>query len=169
MSGRPPSPQEREHKLRRALEFIRNAFHRRPTVPEIARAGKMSPFHFHRVFKARYGESAFEMVARLQVERAQELMLRGMPLAEVAERVGYNSQGHFCMRFKQATGATPAQWLRQNVRAGGNGRAGSNGRNGRARHQRRRVARRASALLSWVLSAIAWQAGWADACLAWTA
>jgi AraC-like DNA-binding protein len=68
MTGRSFPPRER--KLQQALEFIRGAFHRRPTVPEIARAGDLSPFHFHRLFKARFGESAFEMVARLQVERA---------------------------------------------------------------------------------------------------
>ena len=149
-----------------ALAFIRGSFHRRPTVPEIASAGKLSPFHFHRLFKARFGESAFEMVARLQVERAQELMLKGVPLADVAAKVGYNSQGHFCMRFKQATGATPAQWLRGNT-----GRSGDAGRNGRVRRQtareRSRSARRTTAarLVSWLLPGLAWQAGWSDAAL----
>jgi len=154
----------RERKLQMALAFIRGRFHRRPTVPEIASAGKLSPFHFHRLFKARFGESAFEMVARLQVERAQELMLKGVPLADVAAKVGYNSQGHFCMRFKQATGATPAQWLRQNTR----GHAGPNGRDRRqAARDRVRGARRAAVarLISWLLPGLAWQAGWSDVAL----
>src|SRR6476661_7581421 len=79
-----------------------------------ARAGRLSTFHFHRLFKKRFGETAFEVVVRLQVERSKELMLQGVPLADVGRRVGFNSQSHFSTRFKQATGVTPARWLRQN-------------------------------------------------------
>jgi AraC-like DNA-binding protein len=133
----------RERQLQTALEYIHRSFHRRPTVAEIARAGRLSTFHFHRLFKKRFGETAFEVVVRLQVERSKELMLQGVPLADVGRRVGFNSQSHFSTRFKQATGVTPARWLRQNATP----------------PRRRRAGGRASqvlGLLSWFVSGLAW-------------
>jgi len=137
----------RESQLQTALEYIHRMFHRRPTVAEIARAGRLSTFHFHRLFKKRFGETAFEVVVRLQVERSKELMLRGVPLADVGRRVGFNSQSHFSTRFKQATGVTPARWLKQNL-----------AKPRRARHPARRtVARAVNAVkfLSWLASGLA--------------
>jgi AraC-like DNA-binding protein len=141
----------RERQLQSAMEFIHRTFHRRPTVAEIAKAGRLSTFHFHRLFKKRFGETAFEVVVRLQVERAKELMLQGVPLADVGRRVGFNSQSHFSTRFKQATGVTPARWLRQNAPAPRRRRTG-------ARIGARIGARAGSVLglLSWLVSGLAW-------------
>ena len=113
MAGRPLPPRERE--LLDAADFIRRSFHRRPTLSEIARAARLSPFHLHRLFKQRFGESPFRMVARLQMEHAQELLLRGLPAAEVATRLGFNDASHFGARFRRETGTTPTRWLRQKL------------------------------------------------------
>ena len=104
-----------------AADFIRRTFHRRPGLVEIAEAAGISPFHLHRLFKRRFKETPFQMVSRLQVERAKELLVEGLPGAEVAERVGFANQSHFVTRFKRATGTTPARWARDNNRAGAKG------------------------------------------------
>ena len=114
MADRPIALDERT--LRQAFDYIRRRFHRRPTLSEIAAVCRVSPFHFHRVFARRYGETPFEMVCRLQIDRAKELLLEGVPLAEVAARCGFCSQSHFGSRFKSVTGTPPARWLRQNGR-----------------------------------------------------
>jgi AraC-like DNA-binding protein len=53
-----------------------------------------------------------QMVAEFQVGHAKELMMRGVPLADVADRCGFSNQSHFTARFKQLTGETPARWRR---------------------------------------------------------
>ena len=120
MPGRPRSRREQELERQRALsaaaEFIRRSFHRRPTLAEIAEAAHLSPFHLHRLFKRQFGESPFQMVARLQIERAKELLLQGVPSGEIAGRVGFAHHSHFVTRFKQATGSTPARWQRDKMR-----------------------------------------------------
>ena len=88
-----------ERKLRESFDYIRRRFHRRPTLSEIAAVCQVSPFHFHRVFARRFGETPFEMVCRLQIERAKELLLEGVPVAEVGARCGFCSQSQFGSRF----------------------------------------------------------------------
>ena len=101
-----------ERKLHDAVRFIRRSFHQRPTLDDIGQAVGLSSFHLHRVFTRRFGESPFQMVARLQVEHAKALLLRGVPAKEVAGRCGYATQSHMTSRFRMATGTTPARWLR---------------------------------------------------------
>jgi len=105
-------PLERE--LHRALVFIRRSFHRRPRLPEIAMAAHLSPFHFHRQFKRRYGRTPHQVVSELQVGKAKTLMLRGVPLRAVATRCGFSHASHFSACFKHATGTTPKRWLLAN-------------------------------------------------------
>ena len=117
MPGRTLPPRERE--LLDAADFIRRNFRRRPTLVEIAEAANLSRFHFQRLFKRRFGESPYQMVARLQIEHAKELLLQDVPGPEIARRVGFAHHSHFITRFKQVTGATPAKWRRVEAREPG--------------------------------------------------
>jgi AraC family transcriptional regulator len=99
--------------LERAAAVIRCSFHRRPKLAELAAAAGLSPFHFLRVFKRHFGETPFQMVARLQIDLAKRLMRAGVPLRQVADRCGFAHPSHFSLRFKQATGTTPRRWLRE--------------------------------------------------------
>ena len=101
-----------------AADFIRRNFHGRPSLVEIAKAARLSRFHLHRLFKQRFGETPYRMVARLQIERAKELLLQGLSVAEVARRIGFEYSSHFVTRFKQVTGATPAKWRCMSPRPG---------------------------------------------------
>ena len=43
-------------------------------LADVARAARLSPFHFHRVFQALVGETLAEFVKRLRLERALVMM-----------------------------------------------------------------------------------------------
>ena len=45
-----------------------------------------------------------------RLDTAREAMLRGRPLAEVADEVGFADQAHFTRVFKAASGLTPARY-----------------------------------------------------------
>ena len=102
---------DEEKGLRRAAEFIRRSFHRRPRLAELAALAGLSQFHFHRRFKARFGETPRQMTARLQIEHAKRLIAQGVPLHDVAARCGFSHHSHFSTRFKRATGTQPSRWL----------------------------------------------------------
>ena len=83
----------------------------RPRLEDIAKVVGMSRWHFHRRFKAHFGETPSRALVRHQLEESKRLMLAGEPLTRVARRTGFLHQSHFSTRFKRETGKTPTQWL----------------------------------------------------------
>ena len=94
--------------LNRAVEMLHTEFNRNLTVAEIAGAVGVHPFHLSRVFRRFYRQSIGEYTHSLRVEFAcRELSKREARLADIAIRVGFSDQSHFCRVFKQVTGVTP--------------------------------------------------------------
>lgn len=96
-----------------AMKFMRDQFHRGPTLHEIARQVHLSPFHFHRRFTELLGITPKHFLLDCQIAQAKcQLMKREKDLAAIATECGFAHQSHFTSRFKQATGLTPTRWRR---------------------------------------------------------
>jgi AraC-like DNA-binding protein len=96
-----------------ALKFMRQEFHRGPTLGEIAKQVHLSPFHFHRRFAELLGLTPKHYLLECQITEAkQQLLARKKELAQIATDCGFAHQSHFTSRFKQATGLTPTRWRR---------------------------------------------------------
>jgi AraC family transcriptional regulator len=110
-----PSPvnAEQQVRLRRVMDYLQAHFHEHPTLAVLAQVGGLSPFHFHRLFRACYGKTLKRVTTELQVEHAQRLMLRGVKTAEAAASAGFANQSHLTSRFKMIVGMTPGAWLRR--------------------------------------------------------
>jgi AraC family transcriptional regulator len=80
-------------------------------LARLADVACLSPYHFHRVYRAMQGETAAETVRRLRLHRAAvELITGELPVARVARRAGYSSQEAFTRAFKAAYGVPPARY-----------------------------------------------------------
>jgi len=96
-----------------ALKFMRDEFHRGPTLVEISKQVELSPFHFHRRFTELLGLTPKQYLLECQIHEAKtQLLAREKELAEIAGDCGFAHQSHFTSRFKQATGLTPTRWRR---------------------------------------------------------
>lgn len=96
-----------------ALKFMQQAFHRGPTLVEIAKQVELSPFHFHRRFTELLGLTPKQYLLECQIHEAKtQLLSRVKDLAVIARDCGFAHQSHFTSRFKQATGLTPTRWRR---------------------------------------------------------
>lgn len=96
-----------------ALKFMRQEFHRGPTLGEIAKQVHLSPFHFHRRFAELLGLTPKHYLLECQITEAKvQLLARRKELAQIATDCGFAHQSHFTSRFKQATGLTPTRWRR---------------------------------------------------------
>ena len=84
------------------------------TVAELAAVAGFSPYHFSRLFTARFGESVMGYV-RLCRLQAASLRLTGdapPPLAELAFDCGFESQEAFTRAFRRQYGVPPGQFKR---------------------------------------------------------
>ena len=97
-----------------AMKFMRQEFHRGPTLGEISRQVHLSPFHFHRRFTELLGLTPKHYLLECQINAAKvELVSGKKELTQIAADCGFAHQSHFTSRFKQATGLTPTRWRRQ--------------------------------------------------------
>lgn len=73
----------------------------------------MSPYHWHRVYRAIQGETIAATVKRLRLHRAAgQLAHSKISIEEIAERSGYSSLAAFSRAFTQIYGQPPAQFRR---------------------------------------------------------
>jgi AraC family transcriptional regulator len=75
----------------------------------MARAARLSPFHFHRVFQALVGSTPADFVKRRRLEKALGLMAgsRAQSLTSIALACGFTSPSDFSRSFKQHYGVAP--------------------------------------------------------------
>jgi AraC family transcriptional regulator len=99
-----------------ALE-IEGMLDRRAGLIEVAHAFRRSPFHFHRQFSKRVGETPRRYVERLRLERAAyQLAVYDTPVVQVAMALGFNSHETFARAFRRKFRCSPTDY-RQSARA----------------------------------------------------
>jgi AraC family transcriptional regulator len=81
-----------------------------PSLAELASAAAVSPFHFHRIWRALTGETVGQTILRLRMEASQELLLiKGASVTETAIAVGFGTPQSFARAFRRHTGLTPSK------------------------------------------------------------
>ncbi|HEY7818429.1 MAG TPA: AraC family transcriptional regulator, partial [Vicinamibacteria bacterium] len=102
---------ELRRRVRRGVEFIHAHLASPLPLKAIASAACLSPFHFHRLFAALYGETPHRYIVRLRLERARSL-LRSTErnVAEVAHGSGFESVGSFTALFRRRFGVPPGRF-----------------------------------------------------------
>jgi AraC-like DNA-binding protein len=79
-----------------------------PTICQVARAAGMNETSLKHGFKAVYGETIFEFSVRCRMQHALSLLReRRMPVARIAEAVGYAHQTSFATAFRRHFDVSP--------------------------------------------------------------
>jgi AraC family transcriptional regulator of adaptative response/methylated-DNA-[protein]-cysteine methyltransferase len=94
-------------------EFIQHA-EQLPRLAELAERAGMSPYHFHRVFKATTGLSPRAYATAQRAGRVRGELKRSPTVTQAIMDAGYNSGGRFYADSNELLGMTPRQY-----RAGG--------------------------------------------------
>jgi AraC family transcriptional regulator len=104
--------------LRRAKEFLHEAFTTPLRLEDIARAAGASPAYLTDVFRRFEGISLQRYVTQLRLGRALiELPYRD-DLTALALDLGFSSHSHFTLAFRRSFGCTPS-WFRRSTRREG--------------------------------------------------
>jgi AraC family transcriptional regulator of adaptative response/methylated-DNA-[protein]-cysteine methyltransferase len=85
-----------------------------PSLAGLAAEARLSPWHFHRVFKAQTGLTPKEYAAAHRARRAREALPKSRTVTDAIYAAGFGSSGRFYETSARMLGMTPTQF-----RAGG--------------------------------------------------
>lgn len=98
-------------RLTRVSAYIHDHLDEELSLDALAGIACLSPYHWHRIYHAHFGETVAATVRRLRLQRAAaDLAHTGKPITKVAERAGYDSQAAFTRAFSAAFGLPPAKY-----------------------------------------------------------
>lgn len=95
-----------------AIAILKKQIRYTLTVGELAQRLLVSERTLQRAFEAVYGESVYATFKRMKIGHAQQLLLSGSPVKQVALATGYRSASAFVQAFKDITSLTPGEWTR---------------------------------------------------------
>ncbi|MEZ4450142.1 MAG: GyrI-like domain-containing protein [Nannocystaceae bacterium] len=100
------------HRVNQAIDHVLTHLAEPIRLEDVAARARLSPFHFHRIFKALVGETLADFVTRVRLVRALRLMSqRPRPnLTGIALACGLGSGSNFSRVFKQRYGAAPSRF-----------------------------------------------------------
>ena len=98
----------------KTVDFIRENYHKRLTLEDLARVAGYSPNYFHHVFTAVMGVTPQQYLLAERIRRAKILLAESeKPISEIAYECGFASQSHFSLRFRELTYCTPGEYRRR--------------------------------------------------------
>jgi AraC family transcriptional regulator of adaptative response/methylated-DNA-[protein]-cysteine methyltransferase len=110
-------PAERQAALIAAACRTIEAAESPPSLADLARAGGLSPHHFHRLFKAVAGVTAKAYADAHRARKVREGLAAGSTVTEAIYDAGFNSGGRFYARSGEVLGMTPTRFRRGGERA----------------------------------------------------
>jgi AraC family transcriptional regulator len=97
-------------RLERAAALLSERLDNPPSLEELAKAAAVSPFHFHRIWRALTGETVRQTLLRLRLEVSRELLqTKNANVTETALAVGFGTPQSFARAFRRHTGMTPSE------------------------------------------------------------
>jgi AraC family transcriptional regulator len=99
-------------RINRVIDYIEENIDKEFVLADLARVANFSPFHFHRIFSAMVGETLFQFIQRIRLEKAA-MQLYNNPkksITEIALDCGFSSSTTFARSFKDTFQMSASQW-----------------------------------------------------------
>ena len=124
---------EYQARINRVMDFVERHLGDPLPLDQLAEVACFSPFHFHRLFTAMTGESLYQFILRLRLERAASQLCfnRRKSVTEVALDCGFGGSAAFARAFRAAFGVSATAFragnrkkrktIRKNAQAGPGG------------------------------------------------
>jgi len=96
--------------VKQCCDFIQHHLYEDIDIAHVAEELHFSKSYISQKFKAETGIPMDKYIRQLKIKEAKLLMNTDVPLAEIAQTLGFSSQSHFSTTFKKETGHTPLQY-----------------------------------------------------------
>lgn len=99
-----------------AIKHLQENYHNPSLTNEtLARECRLSEVHFRKLFLKQYNTTPKQYVIDIRIDKAKQLLTDGiMKINAIAEECGFSNPYHFCRVFKQKTGMTPTEYMKNN-------------------------------------------------------
>lgn len=85
------------------------------TNADLAMQCRISEVYFRRIFTSCYNMTPKQFLIDIRINKAKQLLSEGaLKINSVAVKCGFSNQYHFCRVFKEKTGLTPTEYMKQN-------------------------------------------------------
>ena len=82
---------------------------------ELAEKCNISEVYFRKIFTENYKTTPKQFIMDIRINKAKQFLSDGLiKVGAVAEQCGFSNQYHFCRLFKEKTGITPTEYMKQN-------------------------------------------------------
>ncbi len=100
-------------KIETVIAYIHEHFDEELRLEHLAKIAGISPYHFHRIFRAIMDETIGELVLRIRMEKAIRMLLleRHKTVLEIALDVGFTNPSSFSRAFKRYFGFSASDLL----------------------------------------------------------
>ena len=100
--------------IRSAMRYVEDNLRHTLTLKEVAEHVHLNASYFSALFKEKAKLTFSEYMTRRRLERAKQLLLStDLPVATIAEEVGYQTDKYFISLFKTYEGITPGQYRKE--------------------------------------------------------
>ena len=99
-----------------ALKYLENNY-TNPALSNLVLAQQcnISEVYLRKLFAARFGATPRQHLIDIRMGKARQLLTDGvLSVTAVSEACGFSNVYHFCRLFKQKTGLTPMQYMKEN-------------------------------------------------------
>jgi AraC family transcriptional regulator len=112
----PSIDHEYQSRINKVMDFIEAHLDEEHTLEELAAVASFSKYHFHRIFTAMTGETPFQFLSRIRLEKAAALLCgnNNLPVSDVAFQCGFSSLSIFSRTFRQYFQRSPTEWRNAN-------------------------------------------------------
>nr|WP_233835629.1 GyrI-like domain-containing protein [Paraburkholderia sp. ZP32-5] len=107
---KPSTERDYRRRIARVVETILLEPGAPHTLESLAAVAHLSPYHFHRVYRAVMGESVVETVKRLRLAEAAQRLTDAAQVTAVAHDAGYDSAQAFARAFRGFAGVSPSEF-----------------------------------------------------------
>ena len=85
------------------------------SISTLANVCNISEVYFRKLFIQQYGISPKQYIIDVRIEKARQLLTDGrLKIGAVSEECGFTNPYHFSRQFKNKTGLTPTEYMKQN-------------------------------------------------------
>lgn len=109
--------QEYKSRINKAFDYIEANLNHTFTLEEIAEQAHFSKYHFHRIFSAMVGETPFQFIQRIRLEKAASMLVnrKQYSVSDIAFKLGFTDLSVFSRNFKQYFNVSPSDYRNSNL------------------------------------------------------